>query len=135
MWLPNGAILVEEIERLAKGNWFAAGYDRAHPHITKGGLYHKSGHLPYYADSMYPAMQMDNEEYYLKPMNCPHHHLIFAKQPKSYRDLPVRYAEYGHCYRFEDSRGTFWSLRVRSMCMNDAHIYCTPEQFTEEFWQ
>lgn len=134
MWLPNGAILVEEIERLAKETEFAAGYDRVRtPHITKGGLYHKSGHLPYYADSMYPAMQMDNEEYYLKPMNCPHHHLIFANNQKSYRDLPVRYAEYGHCYRFEDSGALFGLMRVRSMCMNDAHIYCTPEQFTEEF--
>lgn len=134
LWLPNGAILAEEIETLAKETEFAGGYDRVRtPHITKGGLYEKSGHLPYYEDSMYPAMQMDNESYYLKPMNCPHHHLIYGAIKKSYRDLPVRYAEYGHCYRFEDSGSLFGLMRVRSMCMNDAHIYCTPEQFESEF--
>jgi threonyl-tRNA synthetase len=134
LWLPNGAILVEEIEKLAKETEFAAGYDRVRtPHITKGELYHKSGHLPYYADSMYPPMKLDNEEYYLKPMNCPHHHLIYANKMRSYRELPVRLGEYGHCYRFEDSGALFGLMRVRSLCMNDAHIYCTPEQFEEEF--
>ncbi len=136
LWLPNGAVMVEEIERLAKETEFKAGYDRVRtPHITKGTLYHKSGHLPYYADSMFPPMDMDNEEYYLKPMNCPHHHLIYANKKRSYRDLPVRFAEYGHCYRFEDSGALFGLMRVRSMCMNDAHIYCTPEQFEQEFIQ
>ncbi|MBT6069120.1 threonine--tRNA ligase [Candidatus Peregrinibacteria bacterium] len=134
LWLPNGTVIVEEIEKLAKEVEFEAGYDRVRtPHITKGSLYHKSGHLPYYADSMYPPMEMDNEEYYLKPMNCPHHHLIYDAKPRSYRDLPVRLAEYGHCYRFEDSGALFGLMRVRSMCMNDAHIYCTLEQFEEEF--
>ncbi len=134
LWLPNGAVLVEEIERLAKDMERKGGYQRVRtPHITKGGLYHKSGHLPYYADSMFPPMKLDNEEYYLKPMNCPHHHLIYDSRKRSYRELPLRLAEYGHCYRFEDSGALFGLMRVRSMCMNDAHIYCTPEQFEAEF--
>lgn len=134
LWLPKGAIIVEELERLAKEMEHSHGYDRVRsPHITKGQLYHRSGHLPYYAESMFPPMEMDGEQYYLKPMNCPHHHKIFAAVPKSYRDLPVRYGEYGHCYRYEDSGSLFGLMRVRSLCMNDAHIYCTPEQFEEEF--
>lgn len=135
LWLPNGAILVEEIEKLAKEVEFGGGYSRVRtPHITKGELYHKSGHLPYYAESMFPPMKLeDGEEYYLKPMNCPHHHLIYGSSTRSYRDLPIRLAEYGHCYRFEDSGALFGLMRVRSMSMNDAHIYCSPEQFEEEF--
>lgn len=78
-------------------------------------------------------MEMDGEKYYLKPMNCPHHHKIFGATPKSYRDMPARYAEYGHCYRYEDSGSLMGLMRVRSLCMNDAHIYCTEEQFEEEF--
>lgn len=136
LWLPNGAILVEELERLAKQVEFDHGYTRVRtPHITKGSLYHKSGHLPYYAETMFPPMQLDNEEYYLKPMNCPHHHLIYANKTRSYRDLPLRLAEYGHCYRYEDSGALFGLMRVRSLCMNDAHLYCTPEQFESEFIQ
>ena len=134
MWLPNGAIVVEEIEKLAKEVEFKAGYSRVRtPHIAKGDLYRKSGHLPYYAEHNYPPMEMDNEDYYLKSMNCPHHHLIYGSSMRSYRDLPVRLAEYGQCYRFEDSGALFGLMRVRSMCMNDAHIYCTPEQFEDEF--
>lgn len=134
LWLPNGAVMVEEIERLAKETERMNGYTRVRtPHITKGTLYHKSGHLPYYADSMFPPMQMDNEEYYLKPMNCPHHHLIYGARMRSYRELPLRLAEYGHCYRFEDSGALFGLMRVRSLSMNDAHIYCTPKQFEKEF--
>lgn len=134
LWLPNGSVLVEEIEALAKEMEFLGGYDRVRtPHITKGDLYVKSGHLPYYAESMFPPMQMENSEYYLKPMNCPHHHLIYGAKKRSYRELPVRLAEYGHCYRFEDSGALFGLMRVRSLCMNDAHIYCTPEQFEQEF--
>jgi threonyl-tRNA synthetase len=82
---------------------------------------------------MYPAMEMDNEKYYLKAMNCPHHHKIYDAVPKSYRDLPIRYAEYGHCYRYEDSGSLFGLMRVRSLCMNDAHIYCSDDQFEDEF--
>jgi threonyl-tRNA synthetase len=134
LWLPKGTILVEELEKLAKETEYAHGYDRVRsPHITKGKLYETSGHLPYYADSMFPPMELDGEKYYLKPMNCPHHHKIFHAIPKSYRDLPVRYGEYGHCYRYEDSGALFGLMRVRSLCMNDAHIYCTPEQFEAEF--
>lgn len=134
LWLPNGAILVEEIEKLAKEVEFNGGYSRVRtPHITKGTLYEKSGHLPYYAESMFPPMKLDNEVYYLKPMNCPHHHLIYGSKMRSYRDLPLRLAEYGHCYRFEDSGALFGLMRVRSMCMNDAHIYCRPDQFEDEF--
>lgn len=78
-------------------------------------------------------MEMDGEKYILKAMNCPHHHKMFGAHPKSYRELPVRYAEYGHCYRYEDSGSLFGLMRVRSLCMNDAHIYCTEEQFEAEF--
>ncbi len=134
LWLPNGAVLVEELEKLAKETEFQAGYKRVRtPHITKGTLYHTSGHLPYYKGSMYSPMIIDDEEYYLKPMNCPHHHMIYAAAPKSYRDLPLRLAEYGTCYRFEDSGALFGLMRVRSLQMNDAHIYCTEGQFESEF--
>lgn len=134
LWLPNGTVLCEELEKLAKEQEFKGGYKRVStPHITKGTLYHKSGHLPYYKDSMYAPMMIDEEEYYLKPMNCPHHHMCFAAHPKSYRDLPLRYTEYGTCYRYEDSGALFGLMRVRSMKMNDAHIYCTEEQFEQEF--
>jgi threonyl-tRNA synthetase len=134
LWLPKGSILVEEIEKLAKETEDAGGYSRVKtPHIAKGDLYRTSGHLPYYADSMYPPMELDNEEYYLKAMNCPHHHLIFGARNRSYRELPLRLAEYGNCYRFEDSGALFGLMRVRSLNMNDAHIYCTPEQFHDEF--
>lgn len=134
LWLPNGTIIVEELERLAKEKEHEFGYQRVRsPHIAKDKLYLRSGHLPYYAESMFPPMEMDGETYYLKAMNCPHHHKIYAATPKSYRDLPVRYGEYGHCYRYEDSGALFGLMRVRSLCMNDAHIYCTEEQFAEEF--
>jgi threonyl-tRNA synthetase len=134
LWLPNGAIIVEEIEKLAKETEERYGYLRVRsPHIAKDKLYIRSGHLPYYADSMFPPMELDGETYYLKAMNCPHHHKIFGAHPKSYRDMPQRYAEYGHCYRYEDSGALFGLMRVRSLCMNDAHIYCTEEQFEEEF--
>jgi threonyl-tRNA synthetase len=134
LWLPNGAIMVEELEALAKQKEQEYGYLRVRsPHITKESLYIKSGHLPYYAEDMFPPMDLDGEKYYLKPMNCPHHHKIFDATPKSYRDLPARYAEYGHCYRYEDSGSLMGLMRVRSLCMNDAHIYCTPEQFADEF--
>jgi threonyl-tRNA synthetase len=134
LWLPKGAAIVEILENLAKKKETQYGYERVRsPHIAKDKLYLRSGHLPYYQDSMFPPMELDNETYYLKAMNCPHHHKIYAATPKSYRDLPVRYAEYGHCYRYEDSGALFGLMRVRSLCMNDAHIYCTEEQFEAEF--
>ena len=132
--MPNGTIIADEIENLAKETEARYGYKRVRsPHIAKKELYLRSGHLPYYAESMFPPMEMDGEVYYLKAMNCPHHHKIYGAEPKSYRDLPIRLAEYGHCYRYEDSGSLFGLMRVRSMAMNDAHIYCTEEQFEEEF--
>jgi len=134
LWLPNGAVMVEELEQLAKTTERSAGYDQVRtPHLTKGKLYEKSGHLEHYKDSMYPAMDVDGMEYYVKPMNCPHHHKIYASSPRSYRDLPLRLAEYGTCYRYEKSGQLFGLMRVRSLQMNDAHIYCTKAQFKEEF--
>src|SRR5207249_4829056 len=202
MWLPRGAAIIEELEKLAKETEFAAGYVRVRtPHIARESLYKKSGHLPYYADSMFPPMELkydpaeehqaagleatigkkmeqikafeniftglgmeeaakDHREslqrleenkrelatlnskrnemlarsrYYLKAMNCPHHHKLFAAVPRSYRDLPLRLAEYGTDYRYEKSGELFGLMRVRSLQMNDAHIYCTPEQFEAEF--
>ena len=186
LWLPKGTCLVEELEKLAKETEFAAGYVRVRtPHLAREKMYKTSGHLPYYADSMFPAINVMEEEdkkrkdslaselgaigealkiasenepgsekafalsekfrktegewetvgsrYYLKAMNCPHHHRIFAAEPKSYRDLPLRLAEYGTCYRYEQSGELFGLMRVRSLNMNDAHIYCTEAQFAEEF--
>ncbi len=181
MWLPRGTVLIEELERLAKETEFAAGYQRVRtPHLARENMYLTSGHLPYYADSMFPPMllpvehgqslqqqerehfrklldagnqnqfsdaELDtmmqeieklitdrpHDRYYLKAMNCPHHHKLFKAVPRSYRDLPLRLAEYGTCYRYEQSGELFGLMRVRSMQMNDAHIYCTEEQFEEEF--
>ncbi len=185
LWLPKGTVLVEELEKLAKETEFAAGYVRVRtPHLAREKMYKTSGHLPYYADSMFPPLEMPLEgeakakerelagelemvrnetksasgaspeeihrlnerlaqleqahslcgdRYYLKAMNCPHHHRIFAAEPHSYRDLPLRLAEYGTCYRYEQSGELFGLMRVRSLNMNDAHIYCTEEQFADEF--
>ena len=198
LWMPNGAALIEELEKLAKETEFAAGYQRVRtPHLARKSMYVCSGHLPYYADSMFPPMELKMDEetmreifefedelreteekiagieailatrsdselaeeehglekwkegrektlrrieekraqysYYLKAMNCPHHHKIFGAVPRSYRELPLRLAEYGTCYRYEQSGELFGLMRVRSMQMNDAHIYCTEEQFEEEF--
>ena len=134
LWLPNGTIIIEELERLAKETETAAGYKRVvTPHIAKESLYLTSGHLPYYQDSMYPPIELDGTKYYLKAMNCPHHHKIFSAEPKSYKDMPLRLAEYGTCYRYEQSGELFGLMRVRCLHMNDAHIYCTKEQFYDEF--
>ena len=149
LWLPNGTIIRDELENLAKELEFKAGYVRvATPHLAKESLYHTTGHLPYYAEDMYPAMELMEtvegsdesadeqrvkEAYRLRPMNCPHHHKVFDAEPRSYRDLPLRLAEYGQVYRFEDSGAVSGLVRVRGMCMNDAHIYCTAEQIKDEF--
>jgi threonyl-tRNA synthetase len=149
LWLPKGAAIVEELERLAKETEFLAGYVRVKtPHIAKEVMYKTSGHLPYYAESMFPPMEVAEDapatgreaegsqsstKYYLKAMNCPHHHRVFAAEPRSYRDLPLRLAEYGTCYRYEQSGELFGLMRVRSLNMNDAHVYCTPQQFAQEF--
>ena len=209
LWLPKGTAIVEELEKLAKETEFQAGYVRVRtPHLAREKMYKTSGHLPYYAESMFPPIELyedrdkasqltsrimtnneqivsrvrplglaagisddpqtlgnfayqlvkqgeapddlkklvaehkrlgdeaalsGSERYYLKAMNCPHHHRIFAAEPRSYRDLPLRLAEYGTCYRYEQSGELFGLMRVRSLNMNDAHIYCTPEQFAAEF--
>jgi threonyl-tRNA synthetase len=217
MWLPNGTAIIEELEKLAKETEFAAGYQRVRtPHIARESLYKKSGHLPYYADSMFSPLEnvgdaglhtflqgfrlaarefrksltkelptfaldeflkaapntvemdkllgtylaslapevaerlekyrhatsaaelaslisVESEVYYLKAMNCPHHHKLFGAVPRSYRELPLRLAEYGTNYRYEQSGELFGLMRVRCMQMNDAHIYCTEEQFEDEF--
>lgn len=143
LWLPNGTIIRDELEKLAFELEFQAGYRRVStPHIAKQELFFRSGHLPYYAEDMYPPMELveqtdhgENikEAYVLKPMNCPHHHKIFDAEPRSYRDLPLRLAEYGHVYRLEESGAVGGLVRVRGMCMNDAHIYCSEEQIKNEF--
>ena len=143
LWLPNGTVIRDELEKLAKELEFKANYQRvATPHIARRDLFYQTGHLPYYADAMYPPMELteegDNgerikEAYVLKPMNCPHHHKIFSSEPRSYRDLPLRFAEYGQVYRFEESGAVGGLMRVRGMSMNDAHIYCTEDQIKSEF--
>jgi threonyl-tRNA synthetase len=142
LWLPKGAAMAEELEKLAKETEFAAGYFRVKtPHIAKEKMYLTSGHLPIlYKESMFPPMELKEsadaqvaERYYLRAMNCPHHHRVYGAEPRSYRDLPLRLAEYGTDYRYEQSGELFGLMRVRSLNMNDAHIYCTPEQFAQEF--
>ena len=134
LWMPNGAVVIEELEKLAKETEEEADYKRVvTPHIAKESLYLTSGHLPYYQDSMYPPMELEGIKYYLKAMNCPHHHKIFAAEHRSYKEMPLRLAEYGTCYRYEQSGELFGLMRVRCLHMNDAHIYCTREQFANEF--
>ncbi len=134
LWLPNGTTMIEELEKLAKEVEKKANYQRVKtPHIAKKTMYEKSGHLPYYQDSMFPPMELDGEIYFLKAMNCPHHHKIYAHTPRSYKDLPIRLAEYGTCYRYEKSGELFGLMRVRSLQMNDAHIYCSEKDFAKEF--
>ena len=150
LWLPNGTVIREELETYMKELEFKDGFQRVTtPHITKSDLYYQTGHLPYYKDSIFPIMDLVEEvrdggdggsggesvkeSYCLRPMNCPHHHKIFSSRPRSYRELPLRLAEFGDVYRYEESGALSGLLRVRGMCMNDAHIYCTDEQVTEEF--
>jgi threonyl-tRNA synthetase len=175
LWLPRGAAIIDELEKLARETEFAAGYQRVRStNLARESLYIKSGHLPYYADSMFPPMTLEedrgahapsravsgaspetsaetsarapklardgacapqtkSERYYLKAMNCPHHHKMYAALPRSYRDLPLRFAEYGTCHRYEQSGELFGLMRVRSLQMNDAHLYMTPDQFESEF--
>lgn len=134
IWLPKGNIIKEELEKWAKETERKWDYQRVTtPIITKENLFYTSGHLPLYKESMYAPISIEGENYYLKPMNCPFHHKVFSSLPKSYKDLPLRLAEYGWCHRYEDSGSLFGLMRVRGMQMNDAHIYTTPEQATEEF--
>ena len=143
LWLPNGTIIRDELEKLAVELEFKAGYQRvATPHIAKTELFASTGHLAHYRESMYPPMEVVEqtpsgetvrETYMLKPMNCPHHHKIFASRPRSYRDLPLRLSEHGQCYRWEASGAVSGLARVRGLCMNDAHIYCTEAQVKDVF--
>ena len=141
LWLPNGTVIRDELEKFAKELEFKDGFVRvATPNIANGELYKLSGHLQLYKDIMFPPMKSlekdpdsPAEEFYLKPMNCPHHHMIYLNRPRSYRELPLRLAEYGTCYRFEKSGQLAGLLRVRSLSMNDAHIYCTVDQVQDEF--
>ena len=134
LWLPRGGVIIEELERVAKEMEEKGGYLRVRtPNLAKEDLFLHSGHLPYYAESMYPPMELEGTKYYVKPMNCPMHHKIYGSKPRSYRDLPIRLAEYGTCYRYEKSGELFGLMRVRSMQMNDAHIYVPEELFEQEF--
>jgi threonyl-tRNA synthetase len=134
LWMPNGMVIRQELEFLALQEERKEGYRRvATPHIAKEALYYRSRHLPYYNEGMYAPLDIDGENYYLRPMNCPHHHLIFGATRHSYREMPVRIAEYGQDYRYEASGGLSGLMRVRGFCMNDAHIYCRYDQAKEEF--
>ncbi|MEZ4473220.1 MAG: threonine--tRNA ligase [bacterium] len=150
LWLPAGTVLRDELEKLAYEMEFKYGYQRVStPQITRSALYYTSGHLPLYEAVMYPPMKLDEEaaqggevkgkddaeleRYYLRPMNCPHHHMVFGARKRSYRDLPLRLAEYGTVYRFERAGALHGLSRVRGMTMNDAHLYMTPEQLKDEF--
>ena len=134
LWLPKGEILRNQLEQYMREVEERYGYQYVTtPHITKGRIYEKTGHLPYYADTMFPPIDIDGIDYYLRPMNCPHHHMIFQKIVKSYKDLPIRLAEPGVVYRNELSGVTYGLMRVRHITQNDAHIYCTPKQLKDEF--
>jgi threonyl-tRNA synthetase len=134
LWLPRGAFIRKQMEDYMYQKEQAYGYHYVYtPHIANARLYYTSGHLPYYKDDMYAPIEIEGEEYYLKPMNCPHHHMIYKARPRSYRELPLRLAEFGTVYRFELS-GTLSGLtRARGFTQNDAHIYCSRAQVTEEF--
>lgn len=134
LWMPAGTVLRDELEFLARTEERKAGYQRVKtPVLTKQALYYCSGHLPYYKDDMYAPIVIDEEVYYLRPMNCPHHHQIYMARPRSYRELPFRIAEYGDAFRYEASGGLTGLMRVRGFCQNDAHIYCAYDQAKDEF--
>lgn len=134
IWLPKGNIIKEELENWAKETEKKWGYQRVTtPIITKENLFYTSGHLPLYKESMYAPICIEEENYYIKPMNCPFHHKVFSAIPRTYKELPLRLAEYGWCHRYEDSGSLFGLMRVRGMQMNDAHIYTTQEQAVQEF--
>ncbi len=134
LWLPHGTAIREALEDWAKDVERRWGYVRvATPHITRAELYETSGHLPYFADGLYPPMDVDGDAYYLRPMNCPHHIAVYRARPHSYRDLPLRFAEYGAVYRYERSGELHGLLRVRGMTQNDAHVFCRMDDAAEEF--
>jgi len=133
MWLPKGAKIRRIIEEFMRQEQLRRGYvEVITPHLGNLELYKTSGHYPYYKDSQYPPMKIENEEYLLKPMNCPHHHQIYLNDQQSYRDLPLRIFEYGTVYRYEQSGELTGLTRVRGFTQDDAHIYCTKEQLKDE---
>lgn len=133
LWLPKGATIRRLLERYITDTEIDAGYDHVYtPQLAKVDLYKISGHFEHYKDSMFPVMKIDNEEFVLRPMNCPHHIQIFANEAHSYRDLPIRIAELGTMYRFEKSGQLSGLSRVRAMTLNDAHIFCREDQVKEE---
>ncbi|HJW40997.1 MAG TPA: threonine--tRNA ligase [Rhizomicrobium sp.] len=134
LWMPNGMVIRQELEFLAVQEERRDGYKRVStPEITKENLYIRSRHLAFYGEDMYSPIDIEGENYYLKPMNCPHHHMIYLATRHSYRELPLRLAEYGHCYRYEASGGLSGLMRVRGFTQNDAHIYCRFDQAKDEF--
>lgn len=134
LWLPNGAVMRKELERLATEYERADGYlPVSTPVLTKEALYYRSGHLPFYKDDMYAPLEIDEEKYYLRPMNCPHHHMVYGSRKRSYRELPLRLAEYGLCHRYEASGVLSGLMRVRGFSQNDAHIYCRYDHAKDEF--
>lgn len=133
VWLPNGTLLRRTLENFLKDELLRRGYQEVvTPHIGNLNLYRTSGHYPYYADSQFSPIKVEDEEYILKPMNCPHHHQIYASKPRSYRDLPLRLAEFGTVYRYEQSGELSGLSRVRGFTQDDAHIYCTHDQLKNE---
>lgn len=134
LWLPNGTALRDELEFLARSFERKLGYKRVvTPEITKEDLFYRSQHLPYYADDMYAPIKIEEDNYFIRPMNCPFHHKIYDVRPRSYRELPLRLAEYGTVYRYENSGSLSGLMRTRNFCQNDAHIYCTYDQAEDEF--
>lgn len=134
LWMPNGTIIRDELEGWACETERRLGYQRVvTPHITKDALYYLSGHLPYYQEDLYSPIDIEGEQYYLRPMNCPHHHMIYRARPRSYRELPFKIAEHGTVYRFERSGQLHGIMRTRGFTQNDAHIYCTLDQAKEQF--
>lgn len=133
LWTPKGAAIRREVERFIVDEEIKRGYDHVYtPDIAKLDLYKKSGHYPYYKESMYAPIAIEDEEFMLRPMTCPHHFELFLDKPRSYRDLPIRYAELAKLYRFEQSGELMGLQRVRSFCLADAHIICTKEQAKAE---
>lgn len=133
VWLPKGAIMRRLIEDFLRKEQIRRGYvEVITPHLGNLELYKTSGHYPYYKDSQFPPMKVENEEYILKPMNCPHHHQIYLSKPRSYKDLPLRLFEFGTVYRYEQSGELTGLTRVRGFTQDDAHIYCTVEQLKDE---
>ena len=133
VWLPNGTIIRRTLENFLRNEQKKRGYQEViTPHIGNLNLYRTSGHYPYYAESQFAPITVDDEEYMLKPMNCPHHHQIYASKPRSYRDLPVRLSEFGTVYRYEQSGELNGLSRVRGFTQDDAHIYCTEDQLKAE---